>query len=84
MTQRHNTTLDTHTVATLRAYGGGNLSQGIRRAAGLVNATEAITLASEDFADFVDACSQDAPRNEKLSEALSRRIEQRKEDQGNG
>ena len=36
MTQRHNTTLDTHTVATLKAYGGGNLSQGIRRAASLI------------------------------------------------
>ena len=55
MTQRHNTTLDTHTVATLRAYGGGNLSQGIRRAAELVNVTE----------------------------ALKRRIEQRKEDKTN-
>ena len=76
---RHNTTLDPHTVDTLRAYGGGNLSEGIRRAAELVNATEAITLASSDFADFVEVCSQDAPRNEKLSEALRRRIEQRKE-----
>ena len=78
---RHNTTLDQSTVATLRAYGGGNLSQGIRRAAELVKATEAITLASGDFADFVDACSQDAPRNEKLSEALKRRIEQRKKEE---
>ena len=43
MTQRHNTTLDTHTVATLRAYGGGNLSQGIRRAAELVRQWEDAT-----------------------------------------
>ena len=40
MTHRHNTTLDTHTAATLRAYGGGNLSQGIRRAAELVRQWE--------------------------------------------
>ena len=40
MTHRHNTTLDTHTAATLRAYGGGNLSQGIRRAAELVRQRE--------------------------------------------
>ena len=40
MTHRHNTTLDTHTVSTLRAYGGGNLSQGIRRAAELVRQWE--------------------------------------------
>ena len=40
---RHNTTLDTHTVATLRAYGGGNLSEGIRRAAKLVNASQTTT-----------------------------------------
>ena len=80
---RHNTTLDTHTVATLRAYGGGNLSEGIRRAAEVVNATETITLAREDFADFVEVCNQDAPRNEKLSEALRRRIKQRKEGKSN-
>ena len=43
MTQRHNTTLDTATVATLRAYGGGNLSQGIRRAAELVRQREEAT-----------------------------------------
>ena len=41
--QRHNTTLDTHTVATLRAYGGGNLSQGIRRAAEVVSASQTTT-----------------------------------------
>ena len=40
---RHNTTLDTHTVTTLRAYGGGNLSQGIRRASELVNASQTTT-----------------------------------------
>ena len=43
MTQRHNTTLDQSTVATLRAYGGGNLSQGIRRAAEVVNASHTTT-----------------------------------------
>ena len=43
MSQRHNTTLDTHTVSTLRAYGGGNLSQGIRRAAEIVNASQTTT-----------------------------------------
>ena len=43
MTRRHNTTLDTHTVATLRAYGGGNLSQGIRRAAEVVSASQTTT-----------------------------------------
>ena len=41
--QRHNTTLDTHTVSTLRAYGGGNLSQGIRRAAEVVSASQTTT-----------------------------------------
>ena len=40
MTHRHNITLDTHTASTLRAYGGGNLSQGIRRAAELVRQWE--------------------------------------------
>ena len=43
MTQRHNTTLDQSTVATLRPYGGGNLSQGIRRAAEVVNASQTTT-----------------------------------------
>ena len=43
MTQRHNTTLDQTTVSTLRAYGGGNLSEGIRRAAELVNASHTTT-----------------------------------------
>ena len=40
---RHNTTLDTATVATLKAYGGGKLSPGIRRAAELVNASQTTT-----------------------------------------
>ena len=47
MTQRHNTTLDSATVATLRSYGGGNLSQGIRRAAELVRHSESATGARE-------------------------------------
>ena len=41
--QRHNTTLTADTVATLKAYGGGNLSEGIRRAAELVRQTESAT-----------------------------------------
>ena len=80
---RHNTTLDQSTVATLRSYGGGNLSEGIRRAAELVNASESITLASDDFDRFVDTCNSPAMHNEKLSAALRRRIEQSREDQGN-
>ena len=43
MTHRYNTTLDSATVATLRPYGDGNLSQGIRRAAELVNASQTTT-----------------------------------------
>ena len=68
MTHRHNTTLDTHTVATLRAYGGGNLSQGIRRAAELVRQREEATIRPGAVVCMATALERVANLNEDAGE----------------
>lgn len=59
---RHNTTLTPDTVATLKRYGSGNLSEGIRRAAELVNATQRTT---EGFRAKYDAPVMDSAEGRK-------------------